>query len=81
MPAQQNRTDVYDTKFNKTPPKLQGKRVSEREFQAFLRGDLETQFPTRIAGTLPLALILGLSGITALGNRKRKRKPTATQVQ
>ena len=81
MPAQQNRTDVYDTKFNKTPPKLQGKRVSEREFQAFLRGDLETQFPTRIAGTLPLALILGLSGITALGNRKRKRKPTATPVQ
>ena len=80
MPAEQNRADVYDAKLNKSPPKRQGKRVSEQEYKVFMRGDLETHFPKRIASTLPLALILVLSGIATLGHRKRKRTPAAVST-
>ena len=73
MPEQQNRTEVYDTKFNKKPPKLQGKRVSDADFQKFLNGELETGPRSQLATMLPLASLLGFSWWVTHTRRRRNQ--------
>ncbi|MCH2181217.1 MAG: DUF2330 domain-containing protein [Mariniblastus sp.] len=75
MPEQQNRTEVYDTKLHQKPPKLEGKRVSDADFQRFLNGDLETG-PYQVASMLPLASLLGFSWWASHARRRRKQQPT-----
>ena len=78
MPEQQNRTEMYDAKLNEKPPKLEGKRVSDADFEKFINGDVETDRRTRIASMLPLAVLLGLSWLASPGRRRRDRSPLAT---
>ena len=74
MPEQQNRTEMYDAKLNEKPPKLEGERVSDADFERFINGDVETDSQTRIASMLPLAVLLGLSWLASPGRRKRDRR-------
>ncbi len=74
MPEQQNRTEMYDAKLNEKPPKLEGERVSDADFERFINGDFETDRRTRIASMLPLAVLLGLSWLASPGRRKRDRR-------
>jgi hypothetical protein len=69
---------MYDAKLNEKPPKLEGKRVSDADFERFMNGDVETDRRTRIASMLPLAVLLGLSWLASPGRRRRDRSPLAT---
>ncbi len=74
MPEQQNRTEVYDAKLNEKPPKLEGERVSDADFQRYLNGDLEAGPRSQVASMLPLAGLLGFSWWATNARRRRNER-------
>ena len=79
MPKDRNRLEVYDAKINKQPPKKEGKRVSDANFEKFLNGHQESDRRIRVASILPWAALLGFSLLATPGRRKRSRQPDSAQ--